>query len=109
MGHMRPQVPFFYLMKVTIRGVVMQTILQKLSFSIILKILGALMVIVSTIQALHEPSWNAALQDPKLYADVVTALMAFFAKQNSEHGTPAVPLDPKATAALKCTKLKWTS
>jgi hypothetical protein len=75
------------------------TIWQKLSFSLVLKILGLLSAVVAAIVATNEPT-SVWIQDPKFYMAVLLALNGFFSKSNSEHGTPSAPITPVAAEQI---------
>jgi hypothetical protein len=80
----------------------MQTLIQKLTFSGIMKAFGAIYVVLTVLQG-YEPTWTTGLLNIPLYKDLDVALVAFFAKSVGSHGTPSAQITPEAagqTAAL---------
>lgn len=73
---------------------------SKLLFSWETKLVALAGVVYTAVQGFSEPSFSAAIHDPKLQLAVGGAVLAWFSKSNSAHGTTDVPIPPSQAAQI---------
>jgi hypothetical protein len=73
---------------------------SKLGFSWETKLLSLLGVIYSVVVSFNEPTLSTAVHDPKLQLALFGAVLAWFSKSNSAHGTPDNPISETQAAQI---------